>query len=573
MPSTCESYDYIICGGGTSGCVIARRLADNLDLTILVIEAGPDSNDLENVHMTGGWNKNFGKSTDWNIVTPPMPGVNNRRVNLSRGRLLGGSSGVNGTLCIRGSKQDYDNWDLDGWSGEEVFQYMNRAETFHPKPWYNADASDHGFSGPLDIKPHDLAPISQRMLDSFVSSGLPFHNDLGTVCGVPNGCGHAPRTVYKGVRSTAADFLTDHHRRENITIKTDMTVDRVILEQSKEQWRDVVDGATKPLLRATGVTVVTASGLTETYLARREVIVSSGAYCSPPILMRSGLGRREEKEKHGIECLKELDGVGRNLMDHVIVFIFYETTQHGLTTDHKLYHKGNMANSLALWKDQQQGIFSTFPFGSIAFSRLDDRLNEEPIWKEAQQQKQKDESETHTRHRRDPFGLTPDQPHIEFFMTECYGGPLQFTDFPHDHQHAFSIIANLLAPKSRGYVSLASRDPLQVPIVNCKFLDDELDVLVLSEACRFANDIVVRGAGTKDIIRYHSSGTCVMCKDNDPQAVVDNKLRVRGVSGLRVADCSIMPGLIGGHTQMPAYAIGEKCADLIKETWTAEVKS
>jgi choline dehydrogenase-like flavoprotein len=195
------------------------------------------------------------------------------------------------------------------------------------------------------------------------------------------------------------------------------------------------------------------------------------------------------------------------------------------------------------------------------------------------------------------MGLTKAQPNIEFFTTECYGGPKQFDKFPINNQHAFSIIAELFSPRSKGSVTLKSADPLENPIVDCNYLADPLDVLVLSEACRFGNEIVMEGKGTKDIVKgawppsethhknktredweqyvrnnattcYHAAGTCAMGNANDPAAVVDGKLRVMGVQGLRVADCSIMPTLNGGHTQIPAYGIGEKCADLIKETWT-----
>lgn len=194
------------------------------------------------------------------------------------------------------------------------------------------------------------------------------------------------------------------------------------------------------------------------------------------------------------------------------------------------------------------------------------------------------------------MGLTPSQPNVEFFTTECYGGPKQYDQFPIDQKHAFSMIAELFAPKSRGSVTLKSADPMDNPIVDCNYLSDPMDMLVLSEACRFGNEIVMSGAGTKDIVKgswppnlshhaytkreewvpyvkehattcYHAAGTCAMGKKENPNAVVDEKLQVKGVTGLRVADCSIMPALHGGHTQMPAYGIGEKCADLIKETW------
>ncbi|RHZ60765.1 hypothetical protein CDV55_103182 [Aspergillus turcosus] len=570
---TQDVYDYIICGGGTSGCVVAGRLAENPDIKILVIEAGQHHRDLENVHMAGGWSNNFDSETDWNLITAPMPGVDNRQVKLSRGRFLGGSSGCNGTLCIRGAKQDYDDWGLEGWSGEEFFAAMRKAETFHRKPWFEADEKSHGYSGPLHTEPHDLAPISNLLMESFVSQGLPLHHDMFSTGDIPHGCGHAPRTVYKGIRTTAADYITKEFHRNNVTIQTDTAVDRVVLEQGP-------DG-----LRATSVITQLADGTLRTFHARKEIIVSGGAYCSPAILMRSGIGAREELEQHGIPCQVDLPGVGKNLLDHLIVFMFYETEKEGLTTDFHVYHDNNFAKTYQQWKDHKSGFLSTFPFGSFAFARLDDRLKDEPLWRDAARQP-----------GRDPMGLTPKQPNIEFFTTECYGGPKQYNQFPIDHKHAFSMIAELFAPRSRGTVSLKSKDPMENPVIDCNYLADPLDLLVLTEACRFGNEIVMNGAGTKDIVKgswppnlnhhtyktreewipyvkehattcYHAAGTCAMGKDDNPMAVLDNKLRVRGVAGLRVADCSVMPTLHGGHTQMPAYGIGEKCAELIKEMW------
>ncbi|KAJ5578627.1 uncharacterized protein N7459_007591 [Penicillium hispanicum] len=573
MASASQTYDYIVCGGGTSGCVVAGRLAENPEITVLLLEAGQHNKDLENAHMTGGWSNLFDSETDWNFITPPMPGVSNRQVKLSRGRFLGGCSGCNGTLCIRGCKQDYDDWGLEGWSGEEFFTSMRKSETFHSKSWFQADATSHGYSGPLHTEPHDLAPISNLLMDSFVSQGLPLNHDMFSTGEVPHGCGHAPRTVYEGIRTTGADFVTKTNLRGNITVKTDTTVDKIIFTKQGIQPR------------ASGVATSASESTSKTYYARKEIIISSGAYCSPAILLRSGIGPKQELDKHNIECTVNSPGVGKNLMDHLIVFMFYETEKPDLTNDYHVHHDDNFEKTYALWKEKKTGFLSTFPFGAFAYARLDERLKDEPLWKNAPRAP-----------GRDPMGLTPKQPNVEFFTTELYGGPKQYDQFPINHQHAFSMIAELFAPKSRGSVTLKSADATENPVVDCNYLDDPMDVLVLSEACRFGNEIVMNGAGTKDIVKgswppslnhhtyksredwvpyvrehattcYHAAGTCAMGKKDNPMAVLDEKLQVRGVSGLRVADCSVMPTLHGGHTQMPAYGIGEKCADLIKETW------
>ncbi|KAL4964065.1 GMC family oxidoreductase [Aspergillus stella-maris] len=571
-----NTYDYIICGGGTSGCVVAGRLAENKNVSVLLLEAGQHNRDLENVHMAGGWSQNFDSETDWNLVTKPMDGVDNRQVKLSRGRFLGGSSGCNGTLCIRGSKQDYDDWGLEGWSGDEFFDAMKKSETFHGKPWFKADKDAHGYSGPLHTEPHDLAPIADRLIDSFVDQGLPLHHDMFSTGDVPHGCGHVPRTVYKGIRTTSADFITKEYDRSNITIQTDATVDRVILEQTADGYR------------ATGAVTRSNDGQVRNFYARREVIVSGGAYCSPAILMRSGIGARDELAQFGIDTKIDLPGVGKNLMDHLIVFMFYEANKAGLTNCSKVYHDDSFDKTYKEYQEHKTGFLSTFPFGSFAFARMDERLKDEPMWRDAPRKP-----------GRDPMGLTPKQPNIEFFSTETYGGPKQYDQFPVDHKHAFSIIAELFAPKSRGTVTLESADPTVNPVIDCNYLADPMDMLVLTEACRYANEIVMKGSGTKDLVKgswpenldhhtytkreqwipyvkqhattcYHASGTCAMGQKDDPKAVLDNNLLVRGVSNLRVADCSAMPTLHGGHTQMPAYGIGERCADFIKEAWKNE---
>ncbi|KAF2465326.1 alcohol oxidase [Lindgomyces ingoldianus] len=566
-----EVYDYIVCGGGTSGCVIAGRLAEDLNATVLVLEAGPDNADLENVHMAGGWSKNFDSDLDWNIVTEPMTAVDGRQVKCSRGRFLGGSSGVNGTLCIRGIKQDYDDWELKEWTGDKMFGYMAKSETFHGKDWFKAEPSVHGSSGPLHIEPHDLAPISELVRDSMVDQGLPYHPDMFSTGETPHGCGDVPRTVHKGIRSTAADFITKGYRRENITIKTDVTVDKVTLSKSSSD------------LTVTGVLAISKDGTQTEYRARKEVIISAGAYCSPAILMRSGLGPKDELAKHGIETQVDLPGVGKNLMDHVLCFIFYEVLKPGLTNDHLAYHDNAIASTYQLYQETKSGILSTFPFGIFGFARLDERLKDVPLWRDAPRAP-----------GRDPMGLTPSQPNIEFWNTELYGGPKQFTDFPVDHKHAFALCTLLFNQHSRGSVTLRSKNPLELPVVDHNYLADPLDMLVMTEACRFANEIVMKGKATRDVVKgswpsdlthhaftkredwepyvkqqattcYHASGTCAMGKLDNPNTVLDSRLNVKGVKNLRVADMSSIPTVNNGHTQMVAYGIGEGAAEIIKE--------
>ncbi|UPL02822.1 hypothetical protein LCI18_013756 [Fusarium solani-melongenae] len=557
-----DSFDFIICGGGTSGCVVASRLAEDPHNKILVIEAGPHNEHLDNVHMVGGWSQNFDNETDWNIVSEKKSSVNDRQVKLSRGKFLGGCSGY------------FDDWNLEGWSGDEFFDYMKKAENFHSKPWFKADTTSHGYNGYLDTEPHDLAPISNLIKDSMVSEGLPLDDDMFSHGNNSHGCGHAVRTVYQGLRTTGADFITKTPPKDNLTLMVSTYVDKVMIQNGKNG---------EPI--AVGVTVVNSDGRVMDIKARKEVIISGGAYCSPNILNRSGIGATEELKKHGITTIVDLPGVGKNLQDHLIAFIFYQTEKPGLTTDHLIHHDEGFSKSYELWKQHRTGFLSSFPFGIFAFARLDERLSDSKLWNSAPRRK-----------GRDPMGLSPAQPNVEFFTTECYGGPKQFDDPPTNGEHAFAMIAELFAPKSRGTVSLRNKDPTATPVVDCNYLSDPLDVEVMAEACRFGNEIIMRGAGTKNIVKgswppsanhhklqtredwvpyvrenattcYHAAGTCAMGKQSDPFAVLDEKLRVKGVKGLRVADCSVMPLLNSGHTQMPAFGIGEKAADLIKEEW------
>lgn len=412
-----------------------------------------------------------------------------------------------------------------------------------------------------------------------VSKGLPLDHDMFSSGVNPHGCGHSVRTVHQGLRTTSADFITKQKPRDNLHLMVETHVDRVIIDKDSQGE-----------LKATGVRAVKADGSVVELKASKEVIISSGAYCSPNVLNRSGIGAKVELEQHGITTLVDLPGVGKNLQDHLIVFMFYETDKEGLTTDSLVYHGNALEKAYAQWKEEKKGPLTVFPFGIFAYARMDERLADSKIWNAAPRKE-----------GRDPMGLTPKQPQIEFFTTECYGGPKQYDQFPIDNKHAFSMIAELFAPKSRGTVTLRDASPTSVPVVDCNYLSDPLDLEVLAEACTFGNEIITEGSGTKDIVKgswpsdlvhhkyktredwkeyvkenattcYHASGSCAAGKRDNPMAVVDEKLQVYGVKGLRVADCSIMPTVNNGHTQMPAYGIGEKAADLIKERWALSAK-
>ena len=266
----------------------------------------------------------------------------------------------------------------------------------------------------------------------------------------------------------------------------------------------------------------------------------------------------------------------------------YEVTQPNLTNDLHIHHANGFQNSLSTYQTSRSGFFATFPFGVFALARLDEALAASSLWR--------DRSATTPGSNRDAAGLTPQQAHVEYMHTELYSGHVHGRDMPLDGKHGFEMMTLLFSQQSRGTVTLRSTDPHDKPIIDPRYLSDPLDLLMLTEGLRFIHKAVTSGAGTKDIIapgvwnagpeyaalgpdttakdweeyvrRYsatahHPAGTCRMGKEDDPMAVVDEKLRVKGVEGLMVADCSIMPSLNGGHTQMPAYAIGEKAAELL----------
>jgi choline dehydrogenase-like flavoprotein len=264
------------------------------------------------------------------------------------------------------------------------------------------------------------------------------------------------------------------------------------------------------------------------------------------------------------------------------VLNFYEVSKPNLTNDHLIWHTGAKEKTMQTYKESRTGFFSQFPFGVFAFARLDDRLKADKLWQE-----------TRAAAGRDAMGTLPNQPHVEFWNTECYSPKYMFKDFPPDGKHAFAMATTFFSAKSRGELTLRSANPTENPKVQHNYLKDPLDMLVFSEACRLANEIAVEGAGTKDIVVgswptaqghskytsreewqdaireradtcYHPGGTCKMGSVDDKMAVVDAELRVHGVKNLRIADASIIPLLPSGHPQMAVFAIAEKAADMIK---------
>lgn len=511
---------------------------------------------------------------------------------------MGGSSGSNGTICVRGVEQDYDDWGFPEWSGKEMFRAMKKvcalasvwrryrdryaddkiqSETFHPKDWFPHDQDAHGYDGPLHIEPAtEVFPIADRFLESYQSKGLEYVPDMFSNGATANGCGHAMRTTYQGYRTTAADYLTKDRERSNVTIRCDSTVDKVILERGS-------DG----VLQAKGVEYLDNRGNRYKSFATKEVLLAGGTYNTPTMLLRSGIGPKADLEALNIPVQLDLPGVGKNLQDHQLIFTYYELSEPDLTDDARVNHDVDGYNTgHSEWKEKKTGWLSTFPFGTFAFARLNDRLDKENAeWRALER-----------RPGRDPMDLTETQPNLEFFNTVCYGGPPEYTDKPKEGEWALAMCCFLCGAQSRGFVTIKTTDPFEPPYADPCYLSDKRDLLMMTEGVRFANEIVMEGAGTKDIVKgswppsakhhlnktnedwqphvqryastsYHPGGTAKLGKLDDPMAVVDQYLQVYGVKGLRVVDCSIMPTLHSGHTQMPAFGIAEKAAEYIQQAW------
>lgn len=381
-------------------------------------------------------------------------------------------------------------------------------------------------------------------------------------------------TANEGMSSTASAYISNDNLRTNVTILTNTTVDKVGVQQKGD------------VLTASTVDVVLADGTRTTYTANHEIILSGGAYCTPPMPLRSGIGPAEELARHKIHQMLDLP-VGENLQDHVIVFNGFEVSEPGLTSDEHFWHKDSLQKSIMEWHASKTGFMADYPFGPVAWTRLDDRLQDSELWTKAPRKS-----------GCDPMGLDPKtQPNVEIVSTNCFIYPRHLADGPPippvDGSWAISALTLFFGPQSRGDVRLRSTDPKDNPQVQHNYLSNDLDALVLGEGCRLAQEILLEGEGTKDVIKgpwprdskrhnmrsreewiqiardsavpgYHPVGTCAMGKADDKKAVVDEQLRVRGVEGLRVVDVSVVPTLYCAHTQLTAYGIGEKAAEMIK---------
>ena len=524
-------FDYVVVGAGSAGCAIAARLSEDASVTVGLIEAGGrDVNPW--IHIPVGYFKTMHNPVvDWRYKTAPDPGLNGRRLEWPRGKVLGGSSALNGLLYIRGQAQDYDHWRQlgnAGWGWDSVLPYFKRSEA------QERGADDlHGADGPLavsDMRAHRT--LCDKFIEAAVAAGIPRNNDFNGPD--QEGIGYYQLTMKNGLRcSSATAYLKPARRRPNLSIVTYALTRRLVLSQG----------------RAVGVEIE-RDGMVETIGARREVILAAGAIGSPQILQLSGIGPGALLQEHGIAVACDLPGVGENLQDHLQARAVYQVTEPTLNDEvNSLFGQMKIGVEFLLRRAGPMTMGAS-QVGAFAKTR--------------------------------PDLETPDiQFHIQPLSSQSPGHGL-------DRFSAFTSSVCQLRPESRGSVRIVSSDPRKHPEIVANYLATDRDRQVSVEGVRVGRRIAAASplaeivtaerepgpaAQSDDEILawirdrattiYHPAGTCKMGQDKT--AVVDERLQVRGISGLRVADASIMPTIVSGNTNAPAIMIGEKLADMVSE--------
>jgi choline dehydrogenase len=529
-------FDYIIIGAGSAGCVLANRLSENANCNVLLVEAGGKPNAL--IHIPGAYSILHKTKVDWGFWTEPQQHVNNRKLYIPRGKVLGGCSSTNAMAYVRGNSEDYDQWanlGNNGWSFKEVLPYFKKSE-YHAQ----LNGSYHGKKGELHVSfakyPNQL---STAFLKACAEKGIPYNEDYNGE--LQMGASMLQFTIKNNKRHSAAvAFLNPVLHRKNLTVKTNVLVTKIIIEGG----------------RATGIELVDKNETKEIVRASNEIILSAGSIQSPKILLHSGIGDKNELEAAGIQVNLHLPGVGKNLQDHIWAPVSRLT---GYTTANNTIKPLNMIKGLAQYFLMNSGPFTNSIIEANAFLKTEGNCK---------------------------------RPDIQFHMAPLHLG----NDYKHDMYdikkvpttNGFSIAAILLHPESRGTVTVKNASPLEEPVIQPNFLSSAKDGVVLLRGLKKAMEVIDASAfrpyskgdiyfplnakndeELMDHIRksletlYHPVGTCKM--GNDEMAVVNEKLQVHGVAGLRVIDASVMPEITSGNTNAPVMMIAEKGADMIRQ--------
>ena len=533
-----EEFDYIVVGAGSAGCVLAARLAEDPATRVLLLEAGPPDRSLW-IHLPIGYGKTMWSPTyNWCFQTEPDPNMNGRRIYWPRGKTLGGSSSINGLIYIRGQREDYDRWAAlgnTGWGYDDVLPYFIRSE--HNQRGANAW---HGSDGPLKVSDID-AP--HELIEAFIvgaqQCGVPRNDDFNGA--QQEGAGYYQLNTWKGWRCSAAKaYLAPARARTNLSVQTGARATGLVFEGQRVVGVHYHQGGVAKLARC-----------------RAEVLLAAGAIQSPQLLQLSGLGPPALLQQHGIAVRHALPGVGENLQDHLQVRLIFECSRPITTNDQLNSWFGQFKLGLQWLLFRSGPLAVGINQGGCFMRALQDGMGQ-------------------------PVADTPDiQFHVATLSADLAGGKV--------HPFSgFTMSVCQLRPESRGHIRIQSADPFAAPAMQPNYLATELDRRTAVAGVKAARAIAASLAMQPYVRRevkpgpeagddaallefcrnhgatiFHPSGTCRM--GHDAMAVVDARLRVHGIDGLRVIDCSVMPTLVSGNTHAPAVMMAEKAVGMIRE--------